>query len=74
VELETPNPDDRARPRSTIDPRQAGIVGWRSSGPVPAWFFRDACRVMNDEIVLESPAKSGHRKSPVTRAFSVAGL
>jgi hypothetical protein len=50
-----PSPDDRPRPGSTIDPRQAGIIERLALfGPGPPRFFRDACSVMNGEIVLET--------------------
>jgi len=55
VEPLAPNPDDRPRPGSTIDPRQAGITERLALfGPGPPRFFRDACRVMNGEIVLDT--------------------
>ena len=55
MESLAPSPDDRPRPGSTIDPRQAGIIERLALfGPGPPRFFRDACSVMNGEIVLET--------------------
>lgn len=49
------SPDNRPRPGSTIDRRQAGIIERLALfGPGPPRFFRDACRVMNGEIVLDT--------------------
>jgi hypothetical protein len=50
-----PNPADRARPGSTLDSRQVKVVErLELIGQGPARFFRDACRVMNGEVVLDA--------------------
>jgi hypothetical protein len=56
VESPSPDPPDNfRRPGSALDPRQAKLVEQLELfGPGPARFFRDACRVMNGYIELDT--------------------
>ena len=49
------NPDELGRFGSTLNPRQTKIVeGLELVGLGPVRFFRDACRVMNGEVALDT--------------------